>query len=132
MKKILVASFILFSSVCRGQDTSGIGIVLTSKDSLCFKYPLMVVGSLTFDTLQRRLDTIPCIMLISDTSTMLITNYASESPLIYHSPSYKSNNWMKGYVVKPGNPYLVYLDEYKQPLSENVIVWMSKEIKQLP
>src|SRR5690606_9729314 len=85
-------------------------------------------------------DTIPCIMLVGDTSvkeltpkypistelgdTLYIGGISTIDPMV---------RWMKGFIVRNrGFIYSIeYLDKYKAPLDKNIIVWMAKDLPAL-
>lgn len=87
-------------------------------------------------------DTTACIMLVCDTTNISAGN--STTFFVYVNPYTKTEIgkmkdyvpyvfWMKGYSITPRPNWMgiksEYLDENKRPLSNNIIVWMSQEVK---
>lgn len=74
-----------------------------------------------------KIDTIPCIMLVSDTS-LRGKVYSTNGTLDYYN--HGSIFWIKGYYIqrsdyKGTRP----LDENKKPLPLNIVIWQSRELK---
>ena len=106
MKKNLITLLLVIST----------GIAFGQKDSV-MNWGSGYTTRGNYITLGPSVDTIPCVMLYTDTTSY----YFSEGVKIKFDPS-----WMYGYSV--GNYFSIrhtYLDKYKKPLKKTIIVWQS-------
>ena len=78
-------------------------------------------------------DTIPCVMLVCDTSLQTYTRATPYMTYIDYKDLDYSVRWQFGYFVQVRSTFFLkqgeYLDENKIALSKNKIVWISKQLK---
>ena len=77
-------------------------------------------GFFVMKDITNRIDTVPVLMLISDTAKHIHFGYNYN---VY---------WTRGYCVNThnsynGSPAFFYLDQFKRPLRKTTVVWISKE-----
>ena len=123
MKQLII--ILLFPFVCNAQkstikfqDIENTSFYSLGRDSGAIRY---------------QYDTMPCIMLVCDTSLQTYPRQTSYLTTIYYKDFDYSVRWQFGYSVQVRSTFFLnpaeYLDENKIPLSKNKIVWSSKGIK---
>ena len=123
MKQLII--ILLFPFVCNAQ-----------KSTIKFQY----TESTSFYSLGRdsgairyQYDTIPCVMLVCDTSLQVYTYPTTYMTNIDYKDLDYSVRWRFGYFVQVRSTFFLkqgeYLDENKIALSKNKIIWISKQLK---
>ncbi len=92
------------------------------------KHKLIILGIAT-SRQTIKIDTIRCVMLVSDTCAI---KYVNIEMAMYHGyPTYDYyTKWQYGYIIKKWYDWkseYEYLDDNKQPM-KSIIVWMSKQL----
>jgi len=87
---------------------------------------LTLGGHWRSDSMPTKYDTIPCIMLVCDTSNSLSDYVYSDGTKVQYLTFISEARWMFGnFVINSGAIRGTYLDADKKPLEKSIIVWQS-------
>lgn len=124
MKNILI---LLFISIRLSAQTDTIDFDNIYSEYLY--YDTVAVIATQYDTATQQ-DTIKTLFLVSDTSRVVSTNFCLPDSLYLIDVDYTAR-WERGYIVRTYYSLVsdLYLDEYKKPFSDNIVVWITKELQ---
>lgn len=85
------------------------------------------IGIFRIDTTIQ--DTIPVMILYTDTTSETYTFFSEDTTEIYTVVKREYPLWMNGYAFRNKDVYYTFLNDSKELLPENIIVWMAKSLK---